>query len=41
MFIGPVDIRGTEDCIAAAVEGNGDELVATSSPDGSLPVLLV
>jgi hypothetical protein len=40
-FVGPVDLRGTEDCIAAAVEGNGDELVATSSPDGSLPVLLV
>ncbi len=33
MFIGPVDIRGTEDCIAAAVEGNGDVLVAAASPD--------
>ncbi len=34
MFIGPVDIRGAEDCIAAAVEGNGDVLVAAASPDG-------
>ncbi len=33
VFIGPVDIRGTENCIAAAVEGNGDVLVATASPD--------
>ncbi len=34
VFIGPVDIRGTEDCIAAAVVGDGDVLVATASPDG-------
>jgi hypothetical protein len=34
VFIGPVDIRGTEDCVAAAVEGNGDVLVAAASPDG-------
>ncbi len=34
VFIGPVDIRGTKDCIAAAVEGNCDVLVATASPDG-------
>ncbi len=34
MFVGPVDIRGTEDCIAAAVEGDGDVLVATASLDG-------
>ncbi len=34
VFIGPVDIRGAEDCIAAAVEGNGDALVATASQDG-------
>ncbi len=34
VFIGPVDIRGAEDCIAAAVEGNGDVLVAAASPDG-------
>ncbi len=32
-FIGPVDIRGTEDCIAATVEGNGDVLVSAASPD--------
>ncbi len=30
VFIEPVDIRGTEDCIAAAVVGN-DVLVATAS----------
>ncbi len=34
VFIGPVDIRGAEDCIAAAVEGNDDVLVAAASPDG-------
>ncbi len=34
VFIGPVDIRGAEDCIAAAVESNGDVLVAAGSPDG-------
>ncbi len=34
VFIRPVDIRGTEDCIAAAVEGDGDVLVAAASPDG-------
>jgi hypothetical protein len=34
VFIGSVDIRGAEDCIAAAVEGNGDVLVAAASPDG-------
>ena len=34
VFIGPVDIRGTEDCVAAVVEGNGDVLVAAASPDG-------
>ncbi len=34
VFVGPVDIRGAEDCIAAAVEGNGDVLVAAMSPDG-------
>ncbi len=37
MFVGPVDIWGKEDCIAAAVEGNGDVLVATASPDGKSP----
>ncbi len=34
VFVGPVDIRGTEDGIAATVVGNGDVLVATESPDG-------
>ncbi len=34
MFFGPVDIWGTEDCVAAAVEGNGDVLVAAASLDG-------
>jgi hypothetical protein len=33
VFIEPVDIRGAEDCIAAAVEGNGDVLVTAASPD--------
>ncbi len=41
VFVGPVDIRGAEDCIAVAVEGNGDVLVATASPMRSLPVSLV
>ncbi len=34
VFVRPVDIRGADDCIAAAVEGNGDVLVAAASPDG-------
>jgi hypothetical protein len=34
VFIGPVDVRGAEDCVAVAVEGNGDVLVAAASPDG-------
>ncbi len=33
VFIRPVDIRGAEDCFLAAVEGNGDVLVAAASPD--------
>jgi hypothetical protein len=37
MFVGPVDIWGAEDCIAAAVEGDGDVLVATASLDGESP----
>jgi hypothetical protein len=40
MFVGPVDIWGAEDCIAAAVEGNGDVLVAAASPDGESPSLV-
>ncbi len=31
VFVGSVSIRGTEDCIALAVEGNRDVLVATVS----------
>ncbi len=34
VFVGPVDIGGAEDCIAAAVEGDGVVLVAATSPDG-------
>ncbi len=37
MFVGPVDIWGTEDCVAAAVECDGDVLVADASPDGESP----
>ena len=37
MFVGPVDIWGAEDCVAAAMEGNGDVLVAAASPDGESP----
>jgi hypothetical protein len=37
MFVRPVDIWGAEDCVAAAVEGNGDVLVAAASPDGESP----
>ncbi len=34
VFVRPVDICDAEDCIAAAVEGDGDVLVAAASPDG-------
>ncbi len=34
VFIQPVVIRGAEDCIAVAVEGDNDVLVAAASPDG-------
>ncbi len=34
VFVGPVDIRGAEDCVAVAVEGDGDVMVAAASPDG-------
>ena len=37
MFVGFVDIWGTEDCIAATLEGDGDVLVAAASPDGESP----
>jgi hypothetical protein len=36
-FVGPVDIWGAEDCVAAAVEGNGDVLVAAASLDAESP----
>jgi hypothetical protein len=32
--IRPVDIRGAKDCVSAAVEGDGDVLVAAANPDG-------
>ncbi len=34
VFIGPVDIRGAEDCVAVAVKGDGDVLVAAAIPYG-------
>ncbi len=37
VFVGPVNIWGAEDCISAAVEGNGDVLVAAASLDGESP----
>ncbi len=37
VLVGPVNIRGAEDCIAAAVEGTGDVVVATASLDGESP----
>ncbi len=37
MCVGPVDTWGTEDCIAAAVEGDGDVLVTAASLDGESP----
>ncbi len=37
VLIGPVTIRGAKDCIAAAVEGDGDVLVAAASPDEESP----
>jgi hypothetical protein len=40
VFIGPVDIRGAEDCIAAAVESNNDVLVAAAHPDGESPCVV-
>ncbi len=40
MLVGPVDIWGAEDCVAAAVEDNGDVLVAAASPDGESPSVI-
>ncbi len=37
VFVRSVTIRGAEDCIALAVEGNHDVLVATASLDGESP----
>ncbi len=37
MFVGPFNIWGAEDCIAAAVKCNGDVLVAAASPDRESP----
>ncbi len=37
VFVGPVNIRGAEECIAAAVVGDCDVLVAAASPDGESP----
>ncbi len=34
LFVQPVDIQAAEDCVAAAVEGDGDVLVAAASLDG-------
>ncbi len=34
VFVGSVGIRGAEDCVAAAVQGNDDVLVAAASLDG-------
>jgi hypothetical protein len=34
VFVGPVDIRGTEDCIAAAVKGDGDVLTGCRCKPG-------
>ncbi len=37
VFVGPVNIRGTEDCVAAAADGDGDVLVAPASLNGESP----
>ncbi len=37
MFVGPVDIWDAEDCVAVAVESDGDVLVAAASPNGESP----
>jgi hypothetical protein len=34
VFVRHFDVRGAEDCVAVAVEGSGDVLVAAASPDG-------
>ncbi len=40
MFVGSVSIRGTDDCIALALVGDCDVLVATACPDGKSPVVI-
>ncbi len=37
MFVGSVSIRGTENCIALAVVGDRDVLVAAACLDGESP----
>ena len=37
MFVGSVSVRGTDDCIALAVVGDCDILVAAARPDGESP----
>jgi hypothetical protein len=37
MFVGSVSIRGTEDCVALAVVGDYDVLVAAACLDGESP----
>ncbi len=37
VFVRPVNIRGADDCIALAVEGDLDVLVAAVSPNGESP----
>ncbi len=39
VFIGPIDIRDAEYCVAADVESNGDVLVATSTDGESTSVV--
>jgi hypothetical protein len=41
VFVGSVDIRDAEDCVAATVESNSDVLILLQAWMGSLPVLLV
>ena len=40
VFVRPVNIRGAEDCVAAAVEGNCDVLVAAASLDEESPFVI-
>ncbi len=41
VFVGPVNIRSAEGCIAVAVESNGDVLVAAASPEQVCDIELV